>query len=382
MSQTQGQFFSLSKSKNMPIYMDRHDVSEAVTAEIVAQIHQEDLKIQHKFGCRGLTYWFDDNRKTAFCLVEAPDENAIIRMHQQAHGEIPHQIIEVDSAIVESFLGRIEDPKKALNTNLNIINDPAFRTIMVVTIEHHSFRDFDPFSSISKVQQVYKKAIEVLKLFEGNLVQQNGDGFLVSFQSVTKAVLCALKIQEIYKSFRTRYPVNFTELSIGLHAGVPVNGKKSIFEDTIKLAERMGFISIAEIIISTDVQHLFESENFGEVINRDKIHVLTPVEEKFVTGYMEFIEKEWKKAELKIEDFERNIGISKSKLYREMTRLTGKSPNVFLLYFRLRKSLQLLQNQKGNISEVAFDSGFSSPSYYAKCFRKKYGIMPSGLVLQ
>ena len=214
----------------MPIYMDRHDVSEAVTAEIVAQIHQEDLKIQHKFGCRGLTYWFDDSRKTAFCLVEAPDENAIIRMHQQAHGQVPHQIIEVDTAIVESFLGRIEDPEKALNTGLNIINDPAFRTIMVVTIEHHSFRDFDPYSSISKVQQVYKQAIEILKLFEGNLVQQNGDGFLVSFQSVTKAVLCALKIQENYKSFRTQYPVNFTELSIGLHAGVPVTGKKQFLK--------------------------------------------------------------------------------------------------------------------------------------------------------
>ncbi len=39
----------------MPIYMDRHDVSEAVTAVHVAQIHAEDLKIQHKFDCRGLT---------------------------------------------------------------------------------------------------------------------------------------------------------------------------------------------------------------------------------------------------------------------------------------------------------------------------------------
>jgi hypothetical protein len=66
--------------------MDRHDVSEAVTAEKVAQIHQEDLKIQKKYSCRGLTYWFDDVRKTAFCLIEAPDKNAIISMHEDAHG--------------------------------------------------------------------------------------------------------------------------------------------------------------------------------------------------------------------------------------------------------------------------------------------------------
>ena len=61
----------------MPIFMDRHDLSETVTAEHVAQIHQEDLKVEHKFGCKGLTYWFDSERKTAFCLIQAPDKNSI-----------------------------------------------------------------------------------------------------------------------------------------------------------------------------------------------------------------------------------------------------------------------------------------------------------------
>src|SRR5450432_3372320 len=119
----------------MPIYMDRHDVSEVVTAEIVAQIHQEDLKIHDQFGCRGLTYWFDDKRKTAFCLIEAPDPEAIREMHNRAHGQVPHSVIEVDASIVESFLGRIEDPEKTKDTALNIINDPAFRTIMVITLK-------------------------------------------------------------------------------------------------------------------------------------------------------------------------------------------------------------------------------------------------------
>ncbi len=144
----------------------------------------------------------------------------------------------------------------------------------------------------------------------------------------------------------------------------------------------MCFISVAEIIISTEVQQLFKSENVGELLNENQIHTLTPDEEKFLNSLMEFTENEWQNTELKVDDFEKNMGISKSKLYREMIRLTGKSPNVFLLHFRLRKSLQLLQNKIGNISEVAFDTGFNSPSYYTKCFRKKYGIMPSGLKQQ
>jgi len=120
--------------------MDRHDVSETVTAENVAQLHKEDLKIEHLFGCRGITYWFDDKRKTAFCLVEAPNKEAVLNMHNHAHGEVPHKIIEVNEAIVESFLGRIEDPIKAQNTDLNIINDPAFRVIMVIETSSYLIR--------------------------------------------------------------------------------------------------------------------------------------------------------------------------------------------------------------------------------------------------
>jgi AraC-like DNA-binding protein len=212
------------------------------------------------------------------------------------------------------------------------------------------------------------------------MVQQNEDGCLISFRTVTEAVLCALKIHKDYRVLRIQYQINFTELSIGLHAGIPVTDKESIFEDTIKLAQRMCFISAAEIVLSAEVKHLFESENFGEVINKNQIHELTTDEERFLNQFMEFTEKEWQNTELKVDDFEKNIGISKSKLYREMIRLTGKSPSVFLLHFRLRKSLQMLQKQKGNISEVAFDSGFNSPSYYTKCFRKRYGIIPSELM--
>jgi len=373
-------FITVIKKFSMPLFMDRHDVSETVTAEIVAQIHQEDLKIQHKFNCRGLTYWFDEERKTAFCLIEAPDRNSIIEMHDHAHGQVPHQIIEVEEKIVESFLGRIEDPENARNTKLNIINDPAFRTIMVVSIAHHSFQDADPGLSISKVRHYFEKITPTLDAFEGRIVEQREDVLLISFRKVTKAVECALKMKEIYKTFRTQNQINFTELSIGLHAGVPVTEKNSIFEGTIKLAERMRSVSIAEIVISTDVQQLYKSENRGDRLNKNQVHVLTAREEKFINKLMEFIETEWQNNSLRVEDIEKSIGISKSKLYREMIRLSGKSPVVFLLHFRLQKSLMLLQKQKGNISEIAYESGFNSSSYFTRCFRKKYGIIPSELL--
>lgn len=361
----------------MPLYMDRHDVSEAVTAEVVAQIHQEDLKIQHKYGCRGLTYWFDDTRKTAFCLIEAPDENAIVEMHQHAHGEVPHQIIEVDSTIVESFLGRIEDPEKAKNTQLNIINDPAFRTLMKTTLIAGSFNNFNPLMYSKQIQGIYNLIQETVLSFNGNMVQKGESGLLISFKLVTDAVNCALQIHQKFNKINKGKLEDFPLLKTGLHAGVPVNGRKFIFEETIKLAERINYISTADIVVSSDVKALYQSENRNNFLEGIQITALVPEEEIFISRLIEFVESEWKNANLKVDDFHSHLGYSKSQLYRKMMALTGKSPNTFLLHFRLQNSLQLLSKQKRNISEVAFDCGFNSPSYFSKCFRKKYKIMPS-----
>ena len=60
-----------------------------------------------------------------------------------------------------------------------------------------------------------------------------------------------------------------------------------------------------------------------------------------------------------------------------MVSLTGKSPNSFVNEYRLDEALALLNKNSGNISEIAFETGFSSPSYFSKCFQKRYGLSPS-----
>jgi AraC-like DNA-binding protein len=366
-----------SKTRDMPIYMDRHDVSDAVTAEIVAQLHQADLKIQHEFDCRGLTYWFDEKRKTAFCLVEAPNKQAIQEMHNHAHGEVSHMIIEVEANIVESFLGRIEDPEKALNSDLNIINDPAFRTIMVIKWTRKSLKTKDLIQSDLDIKRYNELIIETLSLFNGRLVKQQKDYFLVSFESVSNALSCALKLQVGFQSFTNNHnPLNI-ELKIALSAGLPVTGKDTLFEDTIKLAERMCETVKAAIIVSSETKELYESENYNTVLNSKQVFSLKPEDEIFLNRLINFVDKIWSEASIKVEDFNKPLGFSKSQLYRKLNALTGKSLNTFLKEYRLNRALNLLQLQAGNISEVAFDAGFSSPSYFSKCFRKKFGVYPS-----
>lgn len=356
----------------MPIFMDRHDISDAITAENVAQLHQEDLKIQDQFGCRGLTYWFDRKRKTAFCLIEATNKNAILRMHNQAHGQVPHEIIEVEPSIVESFLGRIEDPEKAKNTELNIINDPAFRTIMVLQLKALSLKQKD--AALKSSPGIYIDVIvHVLSKFDGNIVKQHEGGFLVSFKSVTNAVCASFDI----KSSLKKVIKNKIGFKIGLSAGVPVTEKQSIFEDTIRLAERMCQVVKGETIISSEVKDLYNSENVKTLQEGKGVRCITPAVEGFLNALLDYAELNWKNTTLKIDDLRKSLGYSRSQLYRNVISLAGQSPNNLIKEYRLNEALKLLNRNTKNISEVAFESGFSSVSYFSKCFQKKYGYLPS-----
>ena len=65
----------------MPIFMDRHDLTGTTAAEI-AEAHRRDLAIQDRYGVKFLTYWFDEQRGTTFCLVEAPDKETAQCVHR------------------------------------------------------------------------------------------------------------------------------------------------------------------------------------------------------------------------------------------------------------------------------------------------------------
>lgn len=355
----------------MPIYMDRHDISAEITAEIVAQLHQADLKIQDKYNCKGITYWFDDSRKTAFCLVEAPNKEAIKKMHDHAHGQVPHRIIEVDGSVVESFLGRIEDPAKSQNTDLNIINDPAFKTIMVFTMKRLHL--LEPFKTPKTNNQKLTTSIQSsLNTHKGRMVKQRLYYNLAAFDSVTQAVRCALDIQN-----STTNQQNESVLSIGLSAGIPVTEKDDIFEDTIKLAERLCEYVNSPIAISSEVKDLYESENLNVPHTSSLIRALSVNDEKFLNHLMDYMEQVWNCTTLNAGDFSKNLGYSKSQLYRKMMAILEKSPNTFIKDYRLEQALLLLQKKTDNISEVAFKTGFNSAAYFSKCFMDTYGVLPS-----
>lgn len=221
----------------MPIFMDRHEIKGA-TAEAVAQAHHEDMRVQDKHCVRSLTYWFDEARGAAFCLVEAPDAEAVTAMHQEAHGLIPNEILEVNPAMVEAFLGRISDPERADGEPLE---ETAFRTVLFTDIEGStSLAAEGGDEMLVHVLHIHNRIVrEALKRFQGREVKHTGDGILASYRSVVRAVECAIHIQRAFAAHNADGATPPIRVRIGLAAGEPVEHSQDLFGSTVNLAARL-----------------------------------------------------------------------------------------------------------------------------------------------
>ena len=79
----------------MPLFMDQHNSADGLTAEAVAGAHKRDLEVQGKHGVNYISYWFNAQAGRVFCLVDAPNAEAAHAVHEEAHGLVADEIVEV-----------------------------------------------------------------------------------------------------------------------------------------------------------------------------------------------------------------------------------------------------------------------------------------------
>ena len=79
----------------MALFMDDHNHVPGLTKDAVAGAHQKDLETQSKHGVKYLQYWYNEKTGQVFCLVEAPNKEAAIAVHREAHGLLADEIFEV-----------------------------------------------------------------------------------------------------------------------------------------------------------------------------------------------------------------------------------------------------------------------------------------------
>jgi len=104
---------------------------------------------------------------------------------------------------------------------------------------------------------------------------------------------------------------------------------------------------------------------------------LSTLDNTLLKSMQKTIDKNLSDPEFGLEQLADALYMSRASLNRKVKTLTGQSPNRFIQSYRLRRSLDLLKANAGNVTEVAFQVGFSSSAYFTKCFKEKFKRLPS-----
>jgi class 3 adenylate cyclase len=222
----------------MPIFLDRHDLRGHSAADI-AEAHRKDLEAQEAYGVRFLTYWFDEARGTGFCLIDAPDIATAMRVHDEAHGDIAKDVIEVDLSAVEAFLGRVSDPPPS-GAGAKVSFDAALRAIMFTDIVDSTgmtarLGDVLSLEMVRAHDAMVRRAIRDVG---GREVKHTGDGIMVSLDSADAAVLSARAIQQAFDAFNLASRHKLV-VRIGIDVGEPVADSNDLFGATVQTAARL-----------------------------------------------------------------------------------------------------------------------------------------------
>ena len=141
------------------------------------------------------------------------------------------------------------------------------------------------------------------------------------------------------------------------------------------------------------VEHL-EAQIHNLLENRQKLREtmasspLTPIrnygknkaDEAFLNEISNIIDKHITNVDFSVDDLAQEIAMSRSNLYRKVKGLSGLTPNDFIRLVRLKKAVKLMQEGENRINEICYMVGFNTSSYFAKCFKHQFGILPKDFV--
>lgn len=114
-------------------------------------------------------------------------------------------------------------------------------------------------------------------------------------------------------------------------------------------------------------------------VNPSEVTV-TPVDEKFLKQALDIVEKFIDNPDFSVEDFSREMSMSRVALYKKILSLTGRAPLEFIRSIRLKRAAQLLENSGMSVSEIAYEVGFNNPKNFSKYFKEEFKVIPSQYV--
>lgn len=265
-------------------------------------------------------------------------------------------------------------------------------TIVAAQIIPSEAASSDPQELISQFVQQYR----------GNVVHYDRQTFIATFEGPSKAVHCTLDLQDVIQYLHV-------QLAIGIHIRECLI-TPSISCEIDEVAQAIfQYTKPNQTLVTQTVKHLLSGAGLsftscltmmqtpsGESLSLfavsddsrgdtptdsfPRMHL--PQNDSLLENVLQSIDMHLSNESLGVDMLCREIGISERQLQRKLKAITNKSPNQLISSVRLHRAKELLLTQKYTIAKIASQTGFSSPSYFSKCFKKEFGLSPSDLLQQ
>ena len=118
-------------------------------------------------------------------------------------------------------------------------------------------------------------------------------------------------------------------------------------------------------------------ENITDVPEADKAPVMSPNDRKFMDKLVELMEKNMDNGDLVVDDFVRELAVSRSVFFKKLKTLTGLAPIEFIKEMRINRAVQLIETGEYSMTQISYMVGINDPRYFSKCFKQKMGMTPT-----
>ena len=287
-------------------------------------------------------------------------------------GEVEPEESEGNIAVDESSMQYIDDGDKLQGKVQQLVNPDTDRPTLLIIDDNNDIRQYE--------RTLLQDDYFVLEAADGK------EGLDVAIKEVPDLVVCdvmmpvmdGLEFTERLKTntATSHIPVimltakNLEEQRAeGYEHGAdsyitkPFHSKVLLARINNLLKQRRLLKTLFKDITQADEQTIDQSSMY----DRDK---------QFMKQLHQIIQSNLSRSEFGVEDIGREIGLSRVQLYRKVKAMTGSSVVDLMRKARLYKAKRLLESRSMSISEVAYEVGFSAPSYFTKCFKDEYGMLP------
>ena len=155
-----------------------------------------------------------------------------------------------------------------------------------------------------------------------------------------------------------------------------IEGLETRADDYITKPFNINELSMRIKNLITNRQKLREKFSKSITVNPSEI-VTTTLDEKFLQRALQLVETNMSEAEFSATDFCEGINMSRAQVHRRLKALTDQSATEFIRCIRLKRAAQLLKQNAATVSEIAYQTGFNNLSYFTRCFKDEYQVLPS-----